>query len=75
MIIRMDSKRRLTLPASVAPAMPGDAFEATFDADEDTVTFRRVAAQGDWLAVLGECPVSMDDVSPRRKEFAHRPKL
>ena len=75
MIIRMDSKRRLTLPASVAPAMPGDAFEATFDADEDTVTFRRVAAQRDWLAVLAECPVSMDEVPPRRKEFARRRML
>ncbi len=75
MLIRMDSKRRLTLPASVAPAMPGDTFEATFDADEDTVTFRRVAAQRDWLAVLAECPVPMDDVPPRRKEFARRREL
>jgi hypothetical protein len=75
MIIRMDSKRRLTLPVSVAPAMPGDAFEATFDADEDTVTFRRIAAQRDWLTVLTECPVSMDDVPPRSKEFARRRKL
>ncbi len=55
--------------------MPGDAFEATFDADEDTVTFRRVAARRDWLAVLAECPVSMDDVPPRRKEFPRRRKL
>jgi hypothetical protein len=75
MIIRMDSKRRLTLPASVAPAMPGDAFEATFDADEDAVTFRRVAAQRDWLAVLAECPVSMDDVTQRSREFARRREL
>ena len=75
MIIRMDSKRRLTLPASVAPATPGDAFEATFDADEDTITFRRIATPGDWLAVLAECPVSMDDIPPRRKEFASRRKL
>lgn len=75
MIIRMDSKRRLTLPASVAPAMPGDAFEATFDADEDVVTFRRVAAQLDWLAVLAECPVSMDEIPPRRKNFAAHRKL
>ncbi len=75
MIIRMDSKRRLTLPASVAPAMPGDAFEATFDAGEDAVTFRRVAAGQDWLAVLAECPVSMDDIPPRAKQPAHRRKL
>ena len=69
MIITMDAKRRLTLPTSLAPAMPGDPFEATYDADENTVTFRRVAAKRDWLAVLAECPVSMDNVSPRPKEL------
>ncbi len=53
--------------------MSGDTFDATFDADEDAVTFRRVATQCDWLAILAECPVSMDDVPPRRNEFAaHR---
>lgn len=75
MIIRMDSKRRLTLPASVAPATPGDAFEATFDVDEDSITFRRVSTTGDWLKVLSECPVPMDDIPPRRKEPARRRKL
>jgi bifunctional DNA-binding transcriptional regulator/antitoxin component of YhaV-PrlF toxin-antitoxin module len=73
--IKMDAKRRLTLPASVAPAMPGDSFEATFDADEDAVIFRRIATQSDWLAVLSECPVSMDDVPSRRKDLAARRSL
>ena len=63
----MDAKRRLTLPTSLAPAMPGDTFEATYDAGEDTVTIRRVSAKRDWLAVLAECPVSMENVPPRRK--------
>ena len=75
MIITMDAKRRLTLPTSVAPAMPGDTFEATYDADEDTVTFRRIAAKRDWLAVFAECPVSMDNVPTRRKAPPRRRKL
>ena len=75
MIITMDANRRLTLPTSVAPAMPGDTFKATYDADEDTVTFRRIAAKRDWLAVLAECPVSMDNVSPRRKGLHRCRKL
>ncbi len=35
---------------------------------------RRLAGKEDWLAVLKECPVSMDDVPPRRREFARRRK-
>jgi hypothetical protein len=69
MIVTLDSKRRLTIPLSVAPASPGDAFEVTFDADEDALVFRRVVTNSDWLQVLKDCPVSMDDVPPRRKEF------
>jgi hypothetical protein len=69
MIVTLDSKRRLTIPVSVAAASPGDAFEVTFDADEDAFVFRRVAANADWLEVLKACPVPMDDVPPRRSEF------
>ena len=69
MIVTLDSKRRLTIPVSVAPASPGDAFVVTFDADEDTFVFRRISANSDWLEVLKECPVAMDDLPPRRSEF------
>ena len=69
MIVTLDSKRRLTIPVSVAPASPGDAFEVTFDVDEDTFVFRRIAANSDWLEVLKECPVAMDDLPLRRSEF------
>jgi bifunctional DNA-binding transcriptional regulator/antitoxin component of YhaV-PrlF toxin-antitoxin module len=72
MIVTLDSKRRLTVPVSVAPASPGDAFEVTFDADEDAFVFRRVATKGDWLSVMKECPVPMDDLPPRRREFPRR---
>jgi len=75
MIVALDSKRRLTVPVALAPTAPGDYFEAQFDPEEDTLVFRRIAKNSDWLAVLKACPVSMDDVPPRRREFPRRRKL
>ena len=75
MIFTLDAKRRLTVPTSLAPASPGDYFDAHFDAEEDTLVFRRLAGKEDWLAVLKSCPVSPDDVAPRRRELARRRKL
>jgi hypothetical protein len=75
MIVRLDSKRRVTVPAALAPAAPGDYFDAHFDAEEDAIVFRRLAGKENWLAVLKECPVSMDDVPPRRRELARRRML
>jgi len=72
----MDSKRRLTVPASLAPASPGEYFDAHFEAEEDAIVFRRLAkGKKDWLTVLKECPISMDDVPQRRRERARRRKL
>jgi hypothetical protein len=48
-------------------AKAGDHFSAEFDAEEDTLVFRRVAARGDWLEGLKACPVAMDDLPPRRR--------
>ena len=75
MIVTLDAKRRLTVPTSLAPASPGDYFEAHFDAEEDALVFRRLAGKEDWLTVLKACPVSPDDVPPRRREPARRRKL
>ena len=74
-IVTLDAKRRLTVPATLAPASPGEYFDARFDAEEDAIVFRRLAGKEDWLAVLKECPVSMDDVRPRRREIARRRTL
>ena len=71
----VDSKRRLTVPVALAPASPGEYFDAHFDPEEDAIVFRRLAGKEDWLAVLKQCPVSMDDVPPRRRETAQRRKL
>jgi bifunctional DNA-binding transcriptional regulator/antitoxin component of YhaV-PrlF toxin-antitoxin module len=68
MIVTLDSKRRLTVPAAV-PAKPGDHFLVDFDAEEDTVICRRIASKANWLKVLKACPVPMDDLPPRRREY------
>jgi hypothetical protein len=75
MILTLDAKRRLTLPASLVSAQPGDNFEAIFDPEEDAVIFRRLSKNTNWLTVLKGCPVKMDDLPPRRREFPKRLKL
>lgn len=67
MVVTLDAKRRLTVPAALAPAKPGDVFEVEFDPEEDEIVFRRLARDEDWLAILAECPVPMDDLPPRRR--------
>jgi hypothetical protein len=75
MILTLDSKRRLTVPASLVPAQPGDHFIAEFDAEEDAIVFRRIAKRPNWLAVLKSCPVKMDDLPARSREYPKRRKL
>ena len=75
MIVTLDAKRRLTVPAGLAPASPGDHFDARFDAEEDALVFRRLAGKERWLAVLRACPASLDDVPRRRRAPARRRKL
>jgi hypothetical protein len=75
MVLTLDAKRRLTIPAALAPAEPGDHFTAEFDAEEDALVFRRVARRTDWLAVIEACPAPMDDLPPRRREYPRRRRL
>jgi hypothetical protein len=72
MIVTMDAKRRLTVPEAMANVAPGNRFEARFDAEQDAIVFRRVVVKADWLAVLRECPVPIDIVRRRRREFPRR---
>lgn len=69
MVITLDAKRRLTVPTGLAPAKPGDVFEAQFDPDEDAIVFRRLSRNANWVAVLEGCPVPMDDLPARRREI------
>jgi len=75
MIVTLDDKRRVSIPAALAPAAPGDKFEASFDADEDVVTLRRIKRQPNWLEVWKQCPVPMDDLPARGKEMPRNVKL
>jgi bifunctional DNA-binding transcriptional regulator/antitoxin component of YhaV-PrlF toxin-antitoxin module len=75
MILTLDAKRRLTLPANLVEAAPGDHFEAVFDPEEDAVVFRRLSKNADWLTVLKECPVKMGALPPRSRELPKRLKL
>jgi hypothetical protein len=74
-IVTLDEKRRLTIPVALAPASPGDAFDAHFDEEEDSIVFRRVKRGRSWLSVLRACPVPMDDLPPRSREYPKKPKL
>lgn len=75
MIVTLDAKHRLIVPRNLLAAKPGDHFDVHFDAGEDALVFRRLPAREDWLSVLKACPVSMDDVPPRRRERARRRSL
>ena len=68
MIITLVSKCRLTVPASV-PAKPGDHFLVDVDAEEDALLCRRISSKPNWLKVLKACPVPIDDLPPRRREY------
>ena len=75
MIVTLDAKRRFSIPAALAPASPGDQFDATFDAEEDVVILHRVKRKTKWLEVWKKCPVPMDDVPPRSRERPKKIKL
>ena len=72
MIVTLDGKRRLTVPVALAPASPGDAFDARFDEDEDAIVFRRLKRSRGWLDVMKACPVPMDDLPPRSREYPRK---
>ena len=75
MLVRLDSKRRLTVPAALAPVSPGDCFEVRFDPERDTLVFRRITTNSDWLSILKECPVDMEDLPQRRRQLPIRSEL
>lgn len=75
MIVTLDSKRRVSIPLALAPASPGDQFDASFDPDDDVVILRRVKRKANWLDVWSQCPVPMNDLPKRRSELPKRRKL
>ena len=75
LIITLDAKRRVSIPAALAPANPGDQFEATFESEDDSIILRRVPPKRNWLEVMKACPVPMDDLPPRSREMPKKLKL
>lgn len=75
MIVTLNAKRRVSIPAALAPASPGDQFDASFDPEEDVVTLRRVKRKANWLKVWKECPVPMDKLPARNREMPKKVKL
>ena len=75
MIVTLDEKYRLTIPASLAPFSPGDQFEARFDAEEDSVILRRIKRKTKWLEIWKQCPEPIDDLPPRSRQLPQKPNL
>ena len=76
MTLITDSKRRVTLPPALVKAAPGDVWVALYDEEEDEILLRRVKRKRkSWLQVLKECPVPMDDLPPRSREYPKKLKL
>jgi hypothetical protein len=51
------------------------AYEVKGSIESDAVIFRRLPKNTNWLTILKGCPVKMDDLPPRRREFPKRLKL
>jgi hypothetical protein len=75
MIVVLDAKRRVSIPTALAPAIPGDQFDASFDPEEDVVILRRVKRKLNWLDVWKQCPVPMDDLPRRSRQMPRKPRL
>jgi hypothetical protein len=75
MLVTLDAKLRITIPAALVPARPGDEFDATFDAEEGTITLRRMKREAKWLEILKKCPVPMDDLPPRSRQMPKKVRL
>lgn len=73
-IVTLDAKRRVSIPAALAPASPGDQFDASFDPDDDVVVLRRIKRKTNWLSVWMQCPVPMDDLPSRNRQLPRRGK-
>jgi bifunctional DNA-binding transcriptional regulator/antitoxin component of YhaV-PrlF toxin-antitoxin module len=56
MILKLDSKHRLTIPAKLAPWKPGDWIEVTYIKSEDAFVARRIKLKTNWLRVLKKSP-------------------
>lgn len=75
MITTVDSKRRLTIPKSVAPTEPGEVFETFYDREEDEIILRRIKKKDNWVRIWRDCPAKLSEPLPKRSREYFRPKI
>jgi bifunctional DNA-binding transcriptional regulator/antitoxin component of YhaV-PrlF toxin-antitoxin module len=75
MMLKVDSKHRVTIPAKLGLTTPGEYLEALYDEDEDRFIFKRARRKENWLEVFKQCPSSMDDIPPRSRELPKKIKI
>ena len=75
MIVTIDEKRRLTVPLALAPTTPGDAFDARFDDEEDAIVFVGSSEAEEWVDILKACPIPIEDLPRRSREYPRKPRL
>jgi bifunctional DNA-binding transcriptional regulator/antitoxin component of YhaV-PrlF toxin-antitoxin module len=61
-IVVVDSEGRLAIPQSLGQVLPGEPFEVSAGDADGTMVLRRAGVKADWLEVLKECPIPMDDI-------------
>ena len=76
MVVKLDSKRRLTVPKGLLRTKPGDVFEAKFDPEEEVLTFRRISKRKkNWFEILKSCPVRLEGDLPKRPREYFKSRL
>ena len=73
-----DARCQATVDDSHRPRTGGGGrrLEAIYDEDEDEIVLRRVKRKREsWLEVLKQCPVPMEDLPPRRRDYPKKLKL
>ena len=76
MTVKMDQKRRLSIPVELAAQLkPGDHFTAIVDLEQGEIIFRRINPKSNWVELFKQCPVPMDDLPGRSQEYPRKLRL
>jgi bifunctional DNA-binding transcriptional regulator/antitoxin component of YhaV-PrlF toxin-antitoxin module len=62
--VKMDSKRRIVIPAKAKEFEPGDLFEISIDSTHHRLVLTRTEAARDWLKTLRQCPGNFPEIEP-----------
>lgn len=70
----MDSKSKIKLPQETIVSKPESLPKESFNDESDSIMICDGSISGDWLVILADCPVAMENLRPRRRDFA-RPAI